>query len=117
MFLNLKHEGLDICKTGRSFVHACYRMSKLLPPDERFAMTQQLRRAALSVHLNIAEGCSRKSVAERKRFYEISRGSLVEIDALLDVAFDLEYLKKDEMKEAGNLLIRSYQMLSKMIDP
>jgi four helix bundle protein len=43
-------------------------------------MTSQIRRAALSVHLNIAEGASRKSESERERFYEISRGSIVEID-------------------------------------
>ncbi|RYY65189.1 MAG: four helix bundle protein [Chitinophagaceae bacterium] len=116
MFLNLQHEKLDVYKVGRSFVHAAYRLSQFLPPDERFAMTQQLRRAALSVHLNIAEGCSRKSGAERKRFFEISRGSLVEIDALLDAAFDLNYVTKDQMNEAGPLLVRCYQMLSRMID-
>jgi four helix bundle protein len=43
-------------------------------------MVQQIRRATLSVHLNIAEGCSRKSPSERKRFFEISRGSLIEVD-------------------------------------
>ena len=55
-------------------------------------MSQQIRRAALSVHLNIAEGCSRRSQAERKRFYEIARGSVVEIDTALDIAVDLKYL-------------------------
>src|SRR4051812_31674116 len=108
MFLNLQHEKMDIYKVARSFVHACYRLSKLLPPDERFAMTQQLRRAALSVHLNIAEGCSRKSLAERKRFFEISRGSVIEIDALFDIASDLEYVTGKQMEEAGSLIIRCF---------
>ena len=71
-----------------------YKISKLLPADERFGMTSQLRRAALSVHLNLAEGASRKSLAERKRYYEISRGSVIEIDAILDIAEELEYFKK-----------------------
>ena len=49
-------------------------------------MTSQIRRAALSVHLNIAEGASRRSELERRRYYEISRGSIIEIDAALDMA-------------------------------
>ena len=60
----------------------------------KFGMISQVRRAAVSVHLNIAEGASRKSEAERKRYFEISRGSLIEIDAALDVAMNLEYLQK-----------------------
>ncbi len=57
-------------------------------------MTQQLRRAALSIQLNIAEGSSRKSAVERRRYYEISRGSVIEIDTILDIAEELEYFKK-----------------------
>ena len=56
-------------------------------------MDQQIRRAALSVKLNFAESSTRKSVQERKRYYEISRGSAVEIDAALETAVDLEYFK------------------------
>jgi four helix bundle protein len=54
-------------------------------------MASQIRRAALSVHLNIAEGCSRRSETERKRYYEVARGSLIEIDAALDIADSLNY--------------------------
>jgi four helix bundle protein len=52
-----------------------------LPPEEKFNMVQQIRRAALSVKLNLAEGSTRRSEAERKRYLEIARGSVVEIDA------------------------------------
>jgi len=48
---------------------------------------QQVRRAALSVHLNIAEGCSRKSKSERRRYFEIARGSVIEIDAAIGIAY------------------------------
>jgi len=61
-----------------------------LPAEERFNMVQQIRRAALSVYLNITEGCSRRSVAERKRFYEISRGSIIEIDAVLELCVEFK---------------------------
>jgi len=67
---------------------------KRLTREERYNLIRQIRRAALSVHLNIAEGASGKSLGERKRFYEIARGSVIEIDAALDVAEDMGYIKK-----------------------
>jgi len=115
MFLELAHTKLDVFITGKQLVLSCYKLSKLLPQDERFNMTQQLRRAALSVQLNIAEGSSRKSDIERRRFYEISRGSIVEVDTILDIAVELEYFKKEDLTETGNLIIKTFQMISKMI--
>jgi len=75
MFLQLNHQKLDVFAAAKSFTPECYRCTKLLPVEERFNMIQQIRRAALSVCLNIAEGASRKSVAERKRYDEVARGS------------------------------------------
>jgi four helix bundle protein len=92
MFLKLNHQKLDIYNYSQILVLECYKLSKYLPDSEKFGMVSQIRRAALSVHLNIAEGASRKSEIERKRFYEISRSSIVEIDAALDIANKLEYL-------------------------
>lgn len=115
MFLELAHTKLDVFKTGRELVLSCYKVSKLLPQEERFNMTQQLRRACLSIHLNLAEGCSRKSPQERRRFFEISRGSLIEVDTILDIACELEYFRKENLTETGTLIIKTFQMLSKMI--
>lgn len=115
MFLKLNHQQLDIYQVSRQFVHECYRLSKVLPLEERYGMVAQIRRAALSVHLNIAEGASRKSEAERKRFYEIARGSIIEIDAALDIANDLHYLADFNIEQLGNLMIRTFKILSGMI--
>lgn len=115
MFLKLAHTKLDVFASGKGLVLSCYKVSKLLPPDERFNMIQQLRRAALSVQLNIAEGSSRKSAIERRRYYEISRGSIIEIDTLLDIAEELEYLNKKGLEQTGVLIVKTFQMLSKMI--
>lgn len=115
MFLALAHTKLDLYKVTRIFVQNCYIASLLLPADERFNMTQQLRRAAISVQLNIAEGSSRKSENERRRFYEIARGSLIEIDAILDAGEDLKYWEKKTLIELGENMLRVFQMLSKMI--
>src|SRR6188474_3713900 len=94
MFLKLHHQKLDIYGASRQFVLECYRLTLALPNEEKFGMITQIRRAALSVHLNIAEGASRKSEVERKRYYEIARGSLIEIDAAVDIAHGLNYLIK-----------------------
>jgi four helix bundle protein len=77
MFLQLNHQKLDVFTIAKSFTLECYRLTKLLLAEERFNMIQQIRRAALSVCLNIAEGASRKSAAERKRYYEVARGSII----------------------------------------
>jgi four helix bundle protein len=86
-----------------------------LPPEEKFGMISQIRRADLSVHLNIAEGSSRKSALERKRYYEISRGSIIEIDAALDVAQELKYLNNFELTQLEESMIKTFRTLSGLI--
>ncbi len=71
----------------------------------------------MSVHLNLAEGCSRKSQAERKRYFEVSRGSVIEIDACLELAVKLKYTTIEDLKNFGDAIIKTFQMLSKMINP
>lgn len=115
MFLKLEHTKLDVYQATQSLALECYKTTKNFPVDERYSIIQQLRRAALSVHLNLAEGCSRKSLAERKRFFEISRGSVVEIDACLGIAVKLKYTTVEELKNFGDAIVRTFQMLSKMI--
>ena len=116
MFIDLKHKSLDVYQIAGELVKETYSISLMLPVEERFNMVQQIRRAALSVKLNIAEGSSRKSDTERKRFFEISRGSLVEIDAVLETAFDLGYFLAAQLQNIGVLLNRCFAMLSKMIN-
>ena len=115
MFLELAHTKLDVFKISKEFVLSCYKETRSFPSEERFSMIQQIRRAALSVHLNVAEGCSRKSATERKRFYEIARGSVIEIDTAFDIAFNLGYTSKEKLAALGILLIRCFQLVSKMI--
>ena len=115
MFIQLKHKTLDVYQVARELVREVYKISLILPADERFNMVQQIRRAALSVKLNLSEGSTRRSVVERKRYLEISRGSIVEIDSALETAFDLKYYKLEELQPIGILLNRCFAMLSKMI--
>lgn len=115
MFLKLAHTKLDIFQCSRELALLCYRLTKQFPDSEKFGMVQQIRRAALSVHLNISEGCSRRSKTERKRYFEISRGSVIEVDTALDIALALNYSTLEEMESTGKLLIRAFSMLSAMM--
>jgi four helix bundle protein len=115
MFLELSHTKLDAFTVSKEFVIFCYKETKSFPSEEKFGMISQVRRAALSVHLNVTEGCSRKSLAERRRFYEIARGSLIEVDAALDIAVKLNYTSKERLDELGKLIVRTFQIISKMI--
>ena len=116
MFLQLAHTKLKVFQLSKQLALECYRITKDFPNEEKFAMTQQIRRAALSVHLNIAEGSSRKSEVERKRYFEISRGSVIEIDTAFDIAFDLNYSKVSNCQMLGNSIIETFKMLSGMIN-
>jgi four helix bundle protein len=115
MFLTLNHQKLDVYSCSRKFVLECYKMTRSLPTDEKFSMISQIRRAALSVHLNISEGASRKSDGERKRYYEVARGSVIEIDAALDIANDLGYLKTFDTNKLGEAMINCFKLLTGLI--
>ena len=116
MFLDLAHTNMAVYKKSYTLVLECYRMTKELPESEKFNLISQIRRAATSVRLNIAEGCSRKSEVERKRFYEVARGSVIEIDAALDLVVGLEYLGKGKLVNLGKEIVSAFKMLSGLID-
>ena len=115
MFLQLAHTKLNVYQFSQAMALECYKVTRQFPNDEKFAMVQQIRRAALSVHLNIAEGCSRKSEAERKRFFEIARGSVIEIDAAIGVAYKLTYATLEQLQPLGEKIIKTFKILSGMI--
>ena len=115
MFLELAHTKLAIFHKSKALVIECYRLSRVFPQDEKFGMVQQIRRASTSVHLNIAEGCSRRSLNERKRFFEISRGSLIEVDTAFSIAQELKYVEKEQLNILRELIIENFKILSAMI--
>ena len=116
MFLKLAHTNLDVYKYSYELTLEAYRITKLLPESEKYNLVSQIRRAAISVRMNIAEGSSRKSNNERSRYYEIARGSVIEIDAALDIVYGLEYFKEDHLVALGDLLIKSFKLLTGMIN-
>ena len=115
MFLQLAHTKLDIFKVSKLLTLECYRITTIFPSDEKYAMVQQIRRVALSVHLNIAEGCSRKSQAERKRFFEIARGSAIEIDTAIDIAIGLKHCELYQLESLSELIVRTFKQLTALM--
>ena len=114
--LRLSHKNLEVYKMSLQLIREVYAMSEFLPRDEQYVLISQMKRAALSVASNIAEGASRISKTEKKRFYEISRSSLVELDTQLEVSLLLEYRKNDQLKDIEQYTESVFRMLSKMID-
>lgn len=71
----------------------CARAAIRFPPEERFGLADQLRRAAYGAALNIAEGSSRRGTREYRRYLDTARASLTEVEAILEIAAELDYLE------------------------
>lgn len=92
-----------------------YRITKKFPEDEKFALTSQLRRAAVSIPSNIVEGKARNSNKDYARFLLISRGSLEEVKYQLLLAKDLEYIEDIEYEKIVSLCDDTGKLLNGLI--
>jgi four helix bundle protein len=109
----LDHENLDVYNRAIEFLRLALRFLARLPRGEK-EIRDQLKRAAMSVPLNIAEGSGKPTVADRARFYAIARGSAMECGALVDVCCVAGFLGEEEAGEAKALLGRIVAMLTRM---
>lgn len=87
---------LLIWQKSMSLVTAIYKSTTSFPDSERFSLTSQIRRCAISVPSNIAEGFGRRSSGDYLRFLQIAFGSLFELQTQLEIAVNLNYLQKAE---------------------
>ena len=87
------YKKLIIWQKADKLAHLVYKLTEFFPKHEIFGLTSQLRRAAISVPLNIVEGYNRTSKKELRRFIDISLGSLAEVEFLLEFSKDLDYHK------------------------
>ena len=116
MFLNLNHYNLEVYKEAKIFRKSCYELIAKLPSSEKYNLIDQIRRASTSVVLNLSEGSSRKSQVERNRYYEMSRGSIIEIDTCLDIINEENWLKLEDLEKVGKPLKTTFILLSKLIN-
>jgi four helix bundle protein len=102
-------EDVDLWRKAHAWVLAIYTFTNKFPNHELFGLTSQLRRAAVSVPANFAEGFKKLGVADKLRFYNIAQGSLEECRYFLILARDLGYGDSDSLK-------RSLEEISRMLD-
>ncbi len=101
---------LEIWKRSRLFCSEIYSITSKFPESEKFGLTNQLRRASVSIPSNIAEGSSRQSNKDFSRFLQITLGSAYEIETQLLIAFDLGFINDDELQE----LLKNLESIIKM---
>lgn len=109
------YKELEIWKASLSICTPIYRMTKKFPDDEKFGLVSQVRRAAVSVPSNIAEGSSRTSDKDFVRFLEYSLGSCREIETQVLIAQNLGYTNPDEITVLLKELYRIMVMLNNFI--
>lgn len=106
---------LDTWKYGHKLVISTYQATSDFPKQEQYGLTSQIRRSALSVTSNIAEGFSRQGKKEKIQFYYIAKGSLTEFQNQLLVAKDVSYLKKETFENLANQTIMVSKLLTGLI--
>ena len=105
--LKVWHRAID-------FAVEIYRLTIAFPREERFGMTAQLRRAAVSVSSNIAEGSSRTTLKDRRNFYGMARSSLKEAESLMLLSQGLDFIRKVDSDRAMALATETGRMLTKL---
>ena len=107
---------LEVWKKARVLVCEVYRLTTKFPKEELYGLTSQIRRAAVSIPSNIAEGCGRQYKKETIQFQFIARGSQYELETELYLAFDLGYITEEELNKTLELLIECRKLLSGFIN-
>lgn len=95
------HQKLDLWKRSIDFVVKVYRLTDKFPQEEKFGLTLQIRRKAVSVAANIAEGAAKTSKKDFRRYLSNSQGSASEIETELRIAFRLSYLDEGDLRQVS----------------
>jgi len=109
------HKKLDVWQASMRAATVTYKFTSTFPSDEKFGIVSQMRRAAVSIPSNIAEGAARQGKKEFRNFLSIAQGSVSELDTQLELSFLLGFLSKENLEEITGLLIRIDKMLTALI--
>ena len=102
--MNRAHKKLEVWQESVALATFIYQITETFPKSELYGLTSQMRRAAVSVPSNIAEGAARFSSKEFCQFLNIAGGSLSEIDTQIEIASNLKYLSKEQRQEIEIML-------------
>ncbi len=105
----MNHQDLDVWKRSIDIVTAVYKLTENFPESEKFGLTGQIRRCAVSIPSNIAEGCARFSDKETIQFISIAVGSVAELQTQLIISENLQYL------DESNKIINELEIIKKML--
>lgn len=98
------HRNLRVWQSGLELADVVYALTTKFPSEERYGLAAQMRRAAVSIASNVAEGAARASNAEFLRFLHAARGSLAELDTQIEIARRRRYLDDEGLGRAGRLI-------------
>ncbi len=107
--------GLDVWKQAHNLVLIIYKITKDFPKEELFGLTNQTRRAVISITSNIAEGFSRQGYKEKLQFYYMALGSLTEVQNQLLTARDIGYLKHEDFNQIAEQIVSVHKLLNAFI--
>jgi len=109
------HKNLEVWKQGIELSKLSYKLSEKLPSEEKFGLTSQLKRASVSIPLNVAEGAAKNTKKEFIHFLYIARGSSSEVDTLLILLMELQMVNIEDIKPLEELNDRINAMLNGLI--
>ncbi|GHB70988.1 four helix bundle protein [Persicitalea jodogahamensis] len=104
-----------VWQKAMAFVTAIYKITSSFPTSEQFTLTSQMRRSAISIPSNVAEGFGRRSTGDFVRFLQISTGSLYELQTQVEIAFNLQYVSKEDYDSLFSQSREIERLLSSLI--
>ena len=110
------YTNLEVWQESRKLVNTSYGLTKSFPKEEMFGLTNQMRRAAVSILSNIAEGCGRQTAKDTINFLHISRGSLYELETQCFVALDQKYFTDEQFEHINNSIQSCKRLLNGFIN-
>lgn len=116
MVENTSYTELNVWKESRILVKLIYTTLQVFPKDEQFGITSQMKRAAISIPSNIAEGVGRNTAKDSLRFFFISRGSIYELETQLFLSLDLNFISETQLKDILDQIVVVKKLLSGFIN-
>ena len=107
---------LLIWQKSMDLVTEIYQLTKSFPKEELFGLTNQIRRSAVSIPSNIAEGCGRRTSKDTLQFLHIAKGSLFELETQLYISLDQNYIKEIEFNEMASQVLICKKLLNGFIN-
>lgn len=110
------HKKMAIWNEAMELTEEIYKATAVFPKDEAYGISSQIKRAAISIASNIAEGCARESSREKKQFFIMSRGSASELDAQLEICLRLAFINQDSHNKLNQRLETVSRMLQGLVN-